>query len=657
MANYLPQKRSLGVCYYPEQWDESRWASDMVEMAQLGIRHVRVAEFAWSRMEPVQGSFDFAWLQRFLDLAGDAGLSVVMGTPTACPPKWLVDAMPDMLALDKNGRTRNFGSRRHYCFSHEGYRAECKHIVRQLAEAVGNHPAVGCWQIDNEFGCHDTVHSYSAAARDRFCQWLRGRYGDIASLNKAWGNVFWSMEYLSFDAVELPVQTVTEPNPSHLLDFYRFSSDMVREFQAPQVEILRRLSPGRPITHNFMGGFTDFDHYALASDLDFACWDSYPLGFLASFPQFSREHRREFLRSGDPDFVSFHHDLYRACGRGRWWVMEQQPGPVNWAEYNPAPLPGMVRFWTLEALAHGAEVVSYFRWRQAPFAQEQYHAGLHLPDGQPDVACAEIRQVIKELPLFDNVAPPRAQTAVVYDYEAVWVNAIQPQAQDFSYLGEALRCYRALRQLGLDVDVVPPGTDLSPYRLVMVPSLPVVSSGMVEQVRRCPGLVLFGPRLGSKTESFCIPDNLPPGAMQTMLPLQVRRVDSLPADVPMAVQWNGAAYSAHTWVEHVTSELTPLARYDDGSGALFRQGNCLYLAGLPDERWLSDLVKSLVVEQGLVVQDLPAGVRLCRCGPLSWCFNYNAHPVSLKHPVGAEIVLGSTDMPPAGILVWRDGKG
>ena len=162
---------------------------------------------------------------------------------------------------------------------------------------------------------------------------------------------------------------------------------MVREFQRLQVDILRQLSPGRAITHNFMAGFTDFEHFEVAADLDFASWDSYPLGFLASFPLFSETHRKHFLRSGDPDYVALHHDLYRACGRGRWWVMEQQPGPVNWAPYNPAPLPGMVRFWALEAFAHGAEVVSFFRWRQAPFGQEQYHSGLNLPTGDADTAC------------------------------------------------------------------------------------------------------------------------------------------------------------------------------------------------------------------------------------------------------------------------------
>ncbi len=655
MTDYHPTKRSLGVCYYPEQWDESRWQPDLAEMFRLGIRHVRVAEFAWSRLEPAPGAFDFAWLQRFLDLAHAASLSVVMGTPTACPPKWLVDSMPDMLALDKQGVPRAFGSRRHYCFSHAGYRTECQHIVKHLAEAVGAHPAVGCWQIDNEFGCHDTVFSYSAAARDRFRSWLRARYGDIATLNKAWGNVFWSMEYRDFDAVELPVRTPTDPDPSHLLDFHRFSSDMVREFQALQIEILRARSPGRPITHNFMGGFTDFDHFKVAGDLDFASWDSYPLGFLASGEQFSKEHRRQFMRAGDPDLVAFHHDLYRTCGRGRWWIMEQQPGPVNWADYNPIPQPGMVRLWTLEAFAHGAEVVSYFRWRQVPYAQEQYHAGLHLPNGQRDVACAEIEQVGGELPHFDDTTPRPADAALVYDYEAVWVTSIQPQSDHFSYLPEVLRCYRTLRELGLNVDVVRPGGDLSGYRLVVVPSLPIVSPELVDQVSRCPGLVLFGPRLGSKTENFHIPGNLPPGVMQELLPLQVLRVDSLPDDAPVAVNWNGAAYSAHTWIEQTASELTPLAHFGDNHGALYRHGRFLYLTGLPDEHWLRDLVKSLALEQGLPVQELPAGVRLRSCGALRCCFNYNAHPVAFSPPDGAEVLVGGDrELPPAGVMIWRE---
>jgi beta-galactosidase len=147
---------SLGVCYYPEHWDETRWPEDLQRMRSLGIKFVRVGEFAWSRFEPEPERFNFTWLERFLDLVKNEGLAAVVGTPTASPPKWLVDSMPDMIALDKNGLPRGFGSRRHYCFSHEGYRDKCRQIVTRLAEAVGAHPAVYAWQIDNEFGCHDT---------------------------------------------------------------------------------------------------------------------------------------------------------------------------------------------------------------------------------------------------------------------------------------------------------------------------------------------------------------------------------------------------------------------------------------------------------------------------------------------------------------------
>ncbi|MBV8901280.1 MAG: beta-galactosidase [Verrucomicrobia bacterium] len=653
----MPDQRnsapSLGVCYYPEHWDEGRWPADLQRMRSLGIRYVRVAEFAWSRFEPEPERFDFSWLERFLDLAHQEGLAVVAGTPTACPPKWLIDSMPDMIALDEDGLPLGFGSRRHYCFSHEGYRLKCRQIVTRMAEAVGAHPAVYAWQIDNEFGCHDTALSYSPTARTRFRQWLRQRYRNIAALNHAWGNVFWSMEYRDFDEIELPNRTPAEPNPAHRLDFRRFSSDMIRQFQQVQLEVLRHLSPGRPITHNFMGGFTDFDHFEVARDLDFASWDVYPLGFLASVPFFPESDRKHFLRSGDPDYGALHHDLYRACGRGRWWIMEQQPGPVNWAPYNPAPLPGMVRLWTLEAFAHGAEVVSYFRWRQAPFAQEQYHAGLHLPDGQPDAACAEIAQLTKELSVFDGETPERGDVALLFDYEADWTIAIQPQTVEFTYLAEVVRFYRALRRRGLNVDIVPQGGDLTGYPLIVVPPLPIVRPEFVEAVRRSTGLVLFGPRLGSKTAHFSIPPNLPPGPVQEFLPLRVVRVDALPRFAPQAVHWNGERYEAEIWVEQVTGDLQPLARLEDGRGVLFRHGRFLYLAALPDARWLGDLVKMVATEQQLPLMDLPEGVRTRRFGALRFFFNYNPHPVKLAPFEGLEFLTGGTDLPAAGVLIGR----
>ncbi|MEM7616606.1 MAG: beta-galactosidase, partial [Pseudomonadota bacterium] len=346
--------------------------------------------------------------------------------PTATPPRWMVDKHPDMLAVDVHGHPRKFGSRRHYCFSHAGYRTECARIVTLMAERYGGNPHVAAWQTDNEYGCHDTTLSYSDAARQGFRDWLAARYGQIDSLNAAWGNVFWSMEYHTYAEVDLPNLTVTEANPSHVLDFHRYSSDQVVAFNRLQTEILRAHTQA-PLIHNYMGRTVEFDHFAVGADLDVASWDSYPLGFLEDRSDEGHAWKRAFMRQGDPDTQAFHHDLYRAVGRGRWWVMEQQPGPVNWAPYNPAPLPGMARLWAWEAFAHGAEAVLYFRWRQAPFAQEQMHAGLLRPDSQAAPALAEAAQVAQEIATAPQTGTAAAEVAIVFDYQSAWAWTVQPQ--------------------------------------------------------------------------------------------------------------------------------------------------------------------------------------------------------------------------------------
>jgi beta-galactosidase len=217
----------LGCCYYPEHWPEAIWAEDARRMREMGLSLVRIGEFAWSRIEPEPGHYDWGWLDRAIDTLHAAGLKVILGTPTATPPKWLVDRMPDMVAIDEQGRLRGFGSRRHYCFSHEGYREECRRIVTALAQRYGRHPAIAMWQTDNEYGCHDTVLSFSAAAAAAFRGWCAARYGTVQALNTAWGNVFWSMEYRSFAEIDPPHLTVTEANPTHWLDYRRFASDQV----------------------------------------------------------------------------------------------------------------------------------------------------------------------------------------------------------------------------------------------------------------------------------------------------------------------------------------------------------------------------------------------------------------------------------------------
>ncbi len=646
----------LGVCYYPEHWGVEKVEEDFRRMKELGIEYVRIGEFAWSRIEPERGRFNWEWLDRTLEAAERMGLKVILGTPTATPPKWLVDEHPEILPVDREGRVKNFGSRRHYCFSSQVYREEAKRIVSIVAGRYGKHPAVVGWQTDNEYGCHDTVRCYCPRCRKAFQKWLERRYeGDIDKLNRAWGTVFWSQEYRTFEEIELPNLTPAGPNPSHLLDYYRFASDQVMEFNRLQVEIIRELSPGRFVTHNFMAGFTDFDHYKISKDLDFASWDNYPLGHTLVFLRAKGESKNPFDRVGHPDIISFSHDLYRGVGRGRFWVMEQQAGPVNWAPYNLWPAEGAVRLWTWQAFAHGAEVVSYFRWRQAPFAQEQMHSGLLAPDSSPSQGYQEVKQVFEELKGVDLSEPVKSEVALVFDYETAWVFSIQPHGEGVNYLDLVLRFYSALRGLGLNVDIVSADSLLDGYRMVVVPSLAIVREEALENFKKYSGVLVIGPRSGSKTETFQIPEEMPPGLLKEIIPVEVKRVESLGTGNVEVLLWDGKKYPVTIWREDVDPTIAEVvARFEDGPGAIFRKENVYYLAFWPDREFLLDLFEKLMKETGHVVRRLPEGVRIQKRGDIVFAFNFTPEEIEIEIPEGSQMILGDHKLPPYSLAIWKE---
>ena len=646
----------LGVCYYPEQWNETMWADDARRMKELGIEQVRIAEFAWSRIEPSPGQFEWAWLDRAVDTLAAAGLDVVMCTPTATPPKWLIDAHPGILAVGADGRTRAFGSRRHYDFSSPEYFTAAGDIARQIAQRYGKHPAVKSWQIDNEFGCHMTVLSYSPHAVARFREWLAQRYGTIDALNQAWGTVFWSMEYRSFDEIDAPIGTVTEAHPAHRLDYRRFASDEVVRFNRMQVEIVRAHSPGRQVVHNFMQLFSEFDHYQVAADLDAATWDSYPLGGLEE-AWFDADTKARWLRTGHPDYASFNHDLYRGMSKNPFWVMEQQPGPVNWAHWNPAPLSGMVRTWSWEAFAHGAGTVSYFRWRQAPFAQEQMHAGLNTPDNRLDLGGHEARQVADEIAqLPATLAQPRSTVALVFDYASKWLFDIHPQGLDFNYMRFAFEYYSALRSLGLDVDIVSKDASLEGYRLIVVPSMAVVSEAFVARIGKLAqqgAKIVFGPRTGSKTASLAIPANLPVGPLAAVLPLRVWRVESMRPNATLPIDYQGQGGVARHWREMIDlpDGADVLSSYPDGYAAVIQYRNCTYLASIFDDATTRAIFRDAAHAAGLTTEDLDEGVRIARRAGLTFVFNYGETTYAV--PQGASVVFGEPQVSPREVTVYR----
>ena len=605
-------KPKLGTCYYPEHWSRDIWKSDVIRMVELGLSWVRIGEFSWSKIEPKEGELDWEWLDCIVELLRSHKLDIIMGTPTATPPKWVLDKYPDMLAIDELGNVRGFGSRRHYCFSHLGYRKEAERITREMVSRYGL--KVQAWQVDNEYGCHDTTLSYSQAALEGFRDWLSQKYQSPSALNKAWGNIFWSMEINEFSDIELPNLTVTEPNPAHVMDFRRYTSDQVVKFNNSQVTVLRKFSKA-PLIHNYMGRITAFDHYEVGDDLDIASWDSYPLGLLEMVSDADEKFKAKYAHQGDPDFQSFHHDLYRTVGSGRWWVMEQQPGPVNWAAYNPAPLAGMVRLWSWEAIAHGAEVVCYFRWRQAPFAQEQMHAGLLRVDNVPAPAWNEISKLNSEINSLGIIEQKDAHIALIFDYQSQWAWEIQPQAADFDYFREVFDTYSCLKKLGVDVDVCSSNDpNLNKYKIIFAPSLFSTN----EILENCSGHLVLGPRFNSKTTEFKIPNPLPPNVMG--LDVIVERVETLRPNMSRPLKGAG---SVIRWIEDISHNATVLDETKDGAPIILQQNNKTYLAACLDLTAKNKLFKKLLKDQGINYREMPEGVRQRSTKNHKFIWNYS----------------------------------
>ena len=636
----------LGTCYYPEHWDESTWERDAQRMKDLGLTWIRIGEFAWSRLEPTPTHLNFDWLDKSIDILGNAGLKVMLGTPTATPPKWLCDRYDDIYQYDGQGRVRGFGSRRHYSYNSPSYLQETERIVGLLAERYGRHEAIGAWQTDNEFGCHGTVRSYAPWDLLAFRRWLAQRYEDIEALNEAWWNRFWSMEYNGFDDVELPNLTVTEANPSHVLDFYRFSSDAVIAYNKLQCDTIRQHSD-KPISHNVMLYFGDFDHYKLAEDLDIVTWDNYPLGMLEQSP-LPDEVKNRFFRAGHPDLIGLVHDLYFGLKRQPFWVIEQQPGPVNWAPSNPLPAKGMVRLWTHQAMAHGADVVSYFRWRSACGAQETMHAGMNRHDGSADRASVEARRTAQELVALSGNDKALADVAILFDYENLWACDIQPHSQGFSYWALVFEYYSALRSLGLDVSFAHPRSDLSPFRVVFAPALHLVDADLVGHLQaycEAGGQLVVGPRSGVKTLSNVV--HAP--ALREWLELtgtKTSHVDGIRPGVLEALSFQGKSYSYHTWADlFELTDASSLASYRclayDGVSAISEkqhgQGTCISLGAWGD-RDLHVALFAWVLERAAIPhQALPEGLRQTQRGDLRYTMNFTPETVNDIPPFDLDI--------------------
>ncbi len=658
----------LGVCDYPEHVSREEWLTFPKRMKELGLTFVRVGEFAWSKLEPSRDQWNFAWLDEAIDALHAEGLRVVLGTPTATPPAWLIRAHPEILPVDHHGRVRDFGSRRHYDYSSEIYWQESARIVEVLAKRYGDHPGVAGWQTDNEHGCHDTTRSYSSQALAGFRLWLEKKYGSLEKLNKAWGTVFWSQDYSDWSEIGLTNLTVTEPNPSQVLDFNRYSSDQVVAYDKMQTEVLRKHSPGRFVTHNFMIFFSDFDHFKAAEHLDFVTWDNYPTGMLEFFaPWFTEDQKTAFARTGHPDLIAFNHDLYRGLKRGTpFWVMEQQCGQVNWATWNPLPAPGAVNLWTLQAMAHGADVVSYFRWQAATEAQELMHSGLLRYDGSEDRGFAEAQALAPNLEKLSDGEVP-AKVALIHDYESLWAYDVQRHGKTATYWGQLMLFYSRLRELGVDVDVVHPSFDLSKYGVAVAPALHMVSDEIaanLTQFVRDGGQLIAGPRTGFRMPTGAVWKARAPGPLAETFGVRVKNFDAMRPGLVSRVEAFDQSFETHTWNES-------LEVVSDGVDVLGTLGtDPMYFEAIVTHRahgkggatyvgaWGDGLVRNalefVLRKAGVPHGILEPGLRISRRGGLVYAQNWSHGGMPAPVPDGAEIIVGSPLLEAAGVVVYRE---
>ncbi|KAJ0118557.1 hypothetical protein J7T55_012809 [Diaporthe amygdali] len=702
-----PSGLHLAVDYYPSQWPESMWEPDIAAMKDLNISYVRINEFDWAILEPEQGVYDFSVLDKTIQLLGQYGLKAILGTPTASPPNWLVNQYPSTMFVDVTNATYTFGSRRYYSFSSFAYRELSRNITQALAQRYGHDPTVVAWQLDNEFGCHSTVRTYDADAVKRFRTWLQNKYGNVEAMNEAQGRVFWSNQYQSFDDVLLPYLKVYTTNNLETLDFFTFSSDMVAEFAKEQAQILRQFAPDQAITTNFMMQFTEFDHYKFAREvgIDFATFDEYPLSGPSQYSWLSDQDLADTLRTGLPDYQAFHHALYRGIAgaaygdvEGPFGVMEMEPGVLNWNQFRVSPWEGMVRLWTLETYAAKGDIVNYFRWRQVPYAQEQTLSGLHISDGSQDEGYFEVQDVaVNDLPTLraelgtNSTHEPQGDVAVVFDYASVWTWAIEPYSGSWdvkssSYTDAALNYadlsygfYSALRRLGLSIDVIGPEQSLEGYKMVVVPSMPIIPDAFNALLTAYTGPVVFGPRSAALTANFSYAPGIQPsqGALRDRLPMRVTRIETPPEYANSGVSYGGTNYSISYWEEWVSCErenktsnvaVTSISKHRAGKPmACASDGSWHYLGFNPPVdflvAYLGDVaanasINDLTGKAASKENDLGSSLRLLRRGQLLWAFNYGTDTVAAP-TVGedAKLVIGQAgEIPAAGVSVWKVGS-
>lgn len=643
---------AFGGDYNPEQWPRETWVEDVRLMREAGVTFATVGVFSWALLQPAPDRFDFGWLDEVLDLLHGAGIAVDLATATASPPPWLSRSHPEILPVDRSGNRLWPGSRQAWCSSSPVFREHALALVEAMALRYRGHPALAMWHVSNELGCHN-AHCYCDVSAAAFRRWLRLRYESLERLNQAWGTQFWSQHYGDWEEILPPRQTTTGPNPTQVLDFVRFSSDELLDYFRAERDLLHRLSPGVPVTTNFMvtSHFSGLDYWAWAPEQDLISQDHYLDG-----------------RLEDPVAeLAFSADLTRGLAGGRpWFLMEHSTSAVNWQPVNYAKPPGQLMRNTLAHVARGADAVGYFQWRASRAGAEKFHSALVPHAGTDTKVWREVVELGALLQRAADVAGTRVEStvALLFDWQAGWAcDQGNHPSEAVRYIDQPQALHRALWRAGVTTDLVGPGADLSGYSAVVVPTLYLVDDATADEVRR------FVERGGHAVVTYFSgivdPDDHIrlggyPGAFAELLGIRTEEFFPLTPGNRVALDPTGDGWAAAVeWTGSVWSELTHLtgaesvATYRNGPlvGApavtrhLFGAGTAWYVGTSLNDEALSALVTRVCaaadVHPPLTV---PAGVEVIRrtgdARSFLFVINHSAAPARVSAR-GTDLVSGA----------------
>lgn len=536
------QNMFIGCAYYPEYWPEERWETDLELMKKAGFNIVRLAEYSWVKLEPEEGNYCFDWLDKIIGLCTKHEIKVILGTPTDSMPAWLARKYPDALAEKEDSTRVLWGGRKNNCYSSENFNRLSKNIAKVMAEHYKENENVIGWQIGNEYG---PPESRSETQKLAFQQYLKEKYKNLDILNEKWGNAFWGHTFTAWE--EIPIPLYWRFNPSLSIEWKRFHTEQICRHQRDQIEVIRESNPGKFITHNFIGHHTVLDYPKVARELDFVSWDNYPI-----------ERSDSLLFK-----ASFCGDLMRGIKKTNYWIMEQATGMISvmwegmtWEQYRNA-YDDELRKIAFQQIAHGADGMLWFRWRATHTGREQYLSGLLGQDGNPtrrfrDIARAssDIRKIEKEL----IGTTPRAQVAIIFDYESDWANMFTPVYKQNHYFDRHLRYYKPLFDAGINVDVIRPEDDYSGYKIILAPDLVILRDKDAKRLNDFVfrGGVLFADaRTGEKDEYNAIHQRKLPGLLTQSLGIEIEDISCMYDDMKFTVKAFDNKFRAHQYYEWV----------------------------------------------------------------------------------------------------------